>query len=395
VIGLLPGASADAGSVYFVANGVIDGTGPEGARPGSCIGRGGQVREQPASADCDLYLRRHGITRLVAVLSGADFADWGWREGNGLANLTARASSDGRYLAFMSQRPLTGYDNRDAASGRPDEEVFLYDADADGGAGYLVCASCNPNGARPHGIEYSRIDSFGPFAGLAGGPEVWAESTWIAANIPGWTSLNQTEGLAPHQSRYLSDQGRLFFNSADALVPGDTNGTEDVYQYEPPGGVEGAPAGDTCTISSPTYRPASRGCVDLISSGTSGEESAFMDASESGSDIFFLTASRLSRRDTDTATDLYDARVGGGEEEAARPVECSGDACQQPATPPADPTPGSLTFSGAGNVLECPKGKVKQKGKCVKKHKKKHHKNKKKGGGKKQKRANSKHGGHK
>ena len=36
-----------------------------------------------------------------------------------------------------------------------------------------------------------------------------------------------------YQSRYLSNEGRLFFNSADALVPHDSNGREDVYEYEP------------------------------------------------------------------------------------------------------------------------------------------------------------------
>ena len=41
--------------------------------------------------------------------------------------------------------------------------------------------------------------------------------------------------------------------------------------------------------------------------------------------------------------------------------------------PPNDPTPGSLTFQGASNVLECPKGKVKKNGKCVAKHHKKKH----------------------
>jgi hypothetical protein len=31
---------------------------------------------------------------------------------------------------FMSERSLTGYDNRDAVSGVLDEEVYLYDAEA-------------------------------------------------------------------------------------------------------------------------------------------------------------------------------------------------------------------------------------------------------------------------
>ena len=34
-------------------------------------------------------------------------------------------------------------------------------------------------------------------------------------------------------SRALFDSGRLFFDSADALVPQDTNGNTDVYEFEP------------------------------------------------------------------------------------------------------------------------------------------------------------------
>jgi hypothetical protein len=273
----------------------------------------------------------------------------------------------------MSQRSLTGYDNRDAASGKPDQEVFLYDAAAAGGEGSLICASCDPTGARPHGLEYRQINTF-EGGHLAGGGGVWPPTAWIAANIPGWTPISFNEARSLYQSRYLSDSGRLFFNAADALVPQDSNGTEDVYQYEPPAGA-GTPPNDTCTESSPTFGPASGGCVDLISTGASKEESAFMDASESGNDVFFLTAAQLSKRDEDSAGDLYDARSGGGEAEAVKPVECSGDACQQPAVPPAHPTPGTLLVNGPGNVLQCPKGRVKKHGKCVKKHKpKKHHK---------------------
>ena len=55
--------------------------------------------------------------------------------------------------------------------------------------------------------------------------------------------------------------------------------------------------------------PGGAGCVGLISSGTSGEESAFLDASESGNDVFFLTASRLVPQDLDSALDVYDAHV--------------------------------------------------------------------------------------
>jgi hypothetical protein len=401
VRGTIVGSSTDGSTVYFVANGILtnqpNGSG-ERATPGTC----GEGNSNPPTSTCNLYRRHDGSTTFIAVLSGADAPDWGDGPVGGLATLTARTSPDGHWLAFMSQRPLTGFDSHDAVSGEPDEEVFLYHAGGEGETGRLVCASCNPTGARPHGVEYEQINA--SISGLAGGDRVWPDSTWIAASVPGWTPFGNAGTL--YQSRYLSNSGRLFFNSSDALAPGDTNATEDVYQYEPPQGEGAAPA-DTCTPQEATYDPASAGCLALISSGTSAQESAFVDASETGSDVFFLTHARLTNADLDTALDLYDARAphAPGEQvgfpEPIPPTECAGDACQLPATPPDDATPGSLTFQGAGNVLECPKGKQLKAGKCVarkqkaKKQTKHHKKNKHKKNSKKQPRADSKGGGHK
>ncbi len=70
--------------------------------------------------------------------------------------------------------------------------------------------------------------------------------------------------------------------------------------------------------------------------------------------MFFLTASRLSKRDTGTTLDAYDARVGGIEPPESKPVECQGDACQSPMTPPESLTPSSLTSNGVGNLLAPP-----------------------------------------
>jgi hypothetical protein len=372
VQGLVIGASEDGSYLYFVANGVLaSNQGADGthAAPGNCA----SGEESNSTLACNLYLRHAGTTTFLARLSGADQPSWGGFQGR-LKGLTARVSPNGRWLAFMSQRPLTGYDNRDAKSGERDEEVFLYHASAaEGEAGKLVCASCNPTGARPLGVEYGSL----PVGELVGGDRIWSASIWLAANLQGWTPPGES---ASYQSRYLSDQGRLFFNSSDALVPSDTNGQEDVYTYEPPSSAEEAPPNDTCATSSPTYSPAQEGCVSLISSGSSPEESAFLDASESGNDVFFLTSAQLAPTDVDTSLDLYDARaphVPGeavGFPEAAKPVECLGDACQQPATPPNDPTPGSLTFHGAGNVVEKPveKKHKKHKKKSHGKHKKSH-----------------------
>jgi hypothetical protein len=389
VLGGVIGAAEDGSSIYFVANGSL--TSGEGDARGDCaVSAPGEFLE--GTGDCNLY-RLDTVTRttrLVAVLSGQDFNDWAAQgEGLDLGALTARVSPDGRFIAFMSARSLTGYENRDVVSDARDQEVYLYDAHGSG-SGRLSCASCNPTGARPRGLFDDAVFP-GPLVDRTK-PNNWGGQT-LAASVPGWTRIDVQHAI--YQSRYLSDNGRLFFNAADALVPQDTNGTEDVYEYEPPQG-EGQPPSNNCTTASPTYGPASGGCVSLVSSGTSPEESAFLDASEDGNDVFFLTAAKLSRTDTDAAYDIYDASAGGHAVEPSTVIECAGDGCQQPATSPSHPTPGTALLDGPGNLTQCPKGKVKQKGKCVKKKQKKTKKhkkgkkknsNKKKGKGKKNKRA--------
>ena len=76
--------------------------------------------------------------------------------------------------------------------------------------------------------------------------ELWG-GRWVAGDIPGWTAA--TLGSALYQTRYLSNSGRLFFNSSDALVPADVNGEEDVYEYEPSGA-----AGCQASLANPEHR---------------------------------------------------------------------------------------------------------------------------------------------
>ncbi len=356
VLGTIPGASEDGSLLYFVANGVL----APGATPGNCQRTNPFNRPHPNEA-CNLYLSEaepkdpgQRRTRLIARLSEEDAADWG--AGNSplagdLGGVTSQVSGNGRYLAFMSEQPLTGYDNVDAnpaANGAHDEEVFLYDSQR----GRLTCASCDPSGEPPHGVFDT--EEAGEGLGLTvDRPETWT-GHWLAGSVPGWTLYELNNPVAEHQSRYLSDNGRLFFNSSDALASEDTarqrpervNGTstsvgvENVYEYESAG--EG-----NCT-SAP-------GCLTLISSGTSEQESAFLDASETGSDAFFITAAQLTPQDTDNSLDVYDARICGTPgSEACLPVkplpqpECTGEGCRPPA-----PTGQPLQITGT-NTLEGP-----------------------------------------
>jgi hypothetical protein len=339
VLGVLPGISSDGSTVYFVANGALT----SDPHPGGCS----QNSAVPlVGVTCGLYVEHYNGTnweapKLIAMLDGGDWPDWeGKNNGElaGLSSLLSRVSPSGRYLEFMSMRSLTGYDNHDAHTGKADEEVFLYDAMA----GHLICASCNPTGARPDGVPFRQLEV--GKAGLDGG-ELWGHEQGIAASVPGWTAFTAQDSA--HQPRYLSDNGRLFFNSSDALVPQDTNNNVDVYEYEP--------VGIDCTMGSPTYNAATNGCTSLITSGTAPTESAFLDANENGDDVYFLTDEQLTRQDTDTATDVYDAHVCTAAEpcspESQPPPSCNTpEACRSLSTPePVGGMPPTSTYTGPGN----------------------------------------------
>ena len=326
VQGSVLGASEDGSSLYFVAKGV------QSEAP--------NARGQSAIAGKpNLYLRHGSSTEFIATLAGGDETDWELFGGTSVAlqSQPTRVSPDGQFLELMSEASLTGYDNRDAASGKPAAEVYLYDA----ATKELRCASCQPSGVRPVGVEYRKLEP--ESGGLVGGPRnIWPASALVAANVPGWTAM--AVGQSRYQPRYLSNEGRLFFNSADALVPEDANGTQDVYQYEPPG------IGN-CSEASETFSLRSGGCVALISSGSSTQESAFLDASESGSDVFFLTSARLSAIDTDDSRDVYDAHVCTGAEPCItyKPREVT--SCESEAACKAPPSPGPQIFGAPPSAI--------------------------------------------
>jgi hypothetical protein len=309
------------------------------------------------------YLRAGGLYRCAAansaaangcdaaseIAEGADATDYP------PATATARVTDDGAKLLFASTAPLEDsaghtYDNTDLISGEPDSELYLYDASA----AKLACVSCNPTNGRPTG----------------------------PSSVPG--AIANGAGLKAYKPRVLADGGRrVFFDSADAIAPTDTNtvgaaggGVPDAYQWEASG--EGG-----CTRAA--------GCTSLLSSGRDATPSLFADASAEGSDAYFLTGASLVGSDPG-AIDLYDARIGGGFPEASGPIPCEGDSCQALPPEPTEPTLTTL-LAGPGNppvhynrygtkaAKSCPAGKVpktvrtkggKKVKKCVKKKAKRH-----------------------
>ena len=171
-------------------------------------------------------------------------------------------------------------------------------------------------------------------------------------------ALPETNKANTYQPRWISSDGsRVFFAASEALVSTDTNGLFDVYEWERPG-AGGCPAN------------ASQGCVYLLSGGTGSQDSYFLDASESGDDVFIATRSKLVGTDGDELVDTYDVTTKGVTP-PEQPV-CTGSGCQGvPGAAPIFATPASVTFEGVGNFAAAEKeSKTKPKPKKKTKHKK-------------------------
>ena len=337
VLGVV-GASGDLSRIYFVAAGILS----------SDTGANGTTATE---GERNLYLWDEGTINFIATLTDTEggrifdgpFQSYAMGDNENydlmprFRKTYSRVTGDGQHLLFTSRARLTSYDNFnpavdcDGPSKDVDNcaEIYRFDADAD----ELVCASCNPSGEPPS------------FDATLGDPE--------------GLDVSLDERFDPKLSHSMSEDGtRIFFDTKEALLTRDSNGKRDVYQWTESAGLK------------------------LISTGRSAADSHFIDATPSGSDVFFATREPLMALDDDRQYDVYDARVGGGfPEPALPPPACEGDACQPAAVVPNDPTPGSASFLGSTSPSlrspvpkRCQKGerKVKRRGKtrCIGKPKK-------------------------
>ena len=97
----------------------------------------------------------------------------------------------------MSDRslPVVGFPHGYPNGGA--DEVYTFQA----ATGELFCVSCNPTGEPLHNL----------------GVAAFLPVSWNDVHLPEWTA----------------DEGnRVFFDSEVPLVPGDTNGRQDVYEWE-------------------------------------------------------------------------------------------------------------------------------------------------------------------
>ena len=248
---------------------------------------------------------------------------------------TAQTNETGSYFLFASRDNMTGTNPAGV------ESAYLY-SHANGTA---QCVSCPQDGRAPH----ERFQF---------GPKVISQ----APSDP---------NFANHTPRSLSEDGRVIFNSEDALTPNAVEG-------------HGGQAG---TLVHPNATEASiyewrQGQIALLAYGQV-EMIDMGGPNGNGRDVFIKTYDQLDPRDFDFNSDIYDFRSGGGFApplKAPTPCDPAADQCQgMPAPQPSPPAGGgSAEFSGPGNppqpkpIKKCGKGKVLKQGKCMKKeHRKK------------------------
>jgi hypothetical protein len=306
-VGVLIGYSADGSHVYFQEDGNIFlwDNGKTTQIPGTGVpyvprAEGDSAGGYPNAGE----INRTERTRLVEV------------------NDMPAVTPDGSKMVFVDFANITGYNSERHS------EVYLYNADTNS----VTCVSCNPNvpaGQSEADIRLNQFDAFDPFVPL---------SLPVVSN----------------------DGSRVFFETGEALVPQDTNGLEDVYEWDD-------------------------GHVSLLSSGQGTLDSFLVGVGNDGNDVFIRTGDRLLPQVADNVEHTYDARVDGGFPYTPPVYGCESGQCQaQPGAPPVFAAPGSSVFSGSGNtappapvagapkgkakkkVVKCAKGKTLSHGKCVK-----------------------------
>jgi hypothetical protein len=332
--------SADGSSAYFVSPSILGEENPNG-----------ELAEEGKE---NLYRSEEGEISFVGTVTERDVAGrfngvqyveglglWSKIVGAGeLAVDPSRITPDGDGLLFESRANLDDYDSEGHA------EVYRYDASAN----VLDCLSCNPT-----------------LAPASSNASLQSVSNQLGALEP-LGPVSAVENLSPQGNR-------AFFQSSEALVPGDVDGLQDVYEWE-------AQGVGSCNRES--------GCIYLVSSGQSLRIDYLYATSDAGDDVFFRTSDILLPRDAEETASIYDARVGGGFSEECSPGQCEPLLPQPSSTAaPGLSSPATQETGPSGNAPNrtCPKGKhrVKRGGKvrCVKKHHKHHHRkagSKKKGG---------------
>ncbi len=238
----------------------------------------------------NLYVYRDGEVRYVATFPGDTRV------------YRSQISPDGDHAAFLTDAQLTGYDNHGW------REMYTFDPET----GMIRCASCIPDGTPP------TIMRFEP---------------------PGFRAINKTaDVLASESGPFMANDGRVAFTTSDALVPQDTDGVEDVYEF-----VDSRPR----LISSGTSQRSVFEGNAIYPPAYTGLESF----SANGVDLYFSTYDTLTPQDHNGPfIKFYDARTNGGFPIPPPLQPCvAADECHGTGSAtPAEPQVGTGADLGAG-----------------------------------------------
>ena len=241
------------------------------------------------SGQQNLYVYRNGQVQYVTTFTTGPFCspEYPYPCSPGpMARI--QVSPDDSHMAFLTASRITSYENAGHL------EMYTYDPASQD----IQCASCIPGGAPP-----------------------------------------TTNVEASDNGLFMTNDGRVFFSTGDSLVPQDTDGLRDVYEY-----VEGRP--------------------QLISSGTSSQDeglaahhkyllhtAGLASVSANGTDVYFSTFDPLVAQDHNgTSLRFYDARSGGGFSTSPPSSSCSAaDECAGPGNPTSSP-PQMGTGANLGNL---------------------------------------------
>jgi hypothetical protein len=290
-------------------------------------------------------------------------------------------SKDGSHVYFVAQGVLAvnaGANDETAVAGA--HNLYVWETDAEHPEGHITFLAriANPDDLLRNSETQTTPDgrylligtttplvSSGPTADTDGANDVYCYDSQTEEWLRLSTDATGSGGNAEFHTQVgfrkaLTDDGHtVVFITAEALSPSDTNSGRDVYAWH-------------------------EGQVSLISSG-GGEDPGI---SSSGTDVYFTTNDQVTADDTDTSSDVYTARIGGGFDLREPEPPCEAEACKGPPPPTTSSSaPGSAGLVDGGNIKEkprrCPKGKRKVRNKagksrCVPKrsgsrHGKRHH----------------------
>jgi hypothetical protein len=248
----------------------------------------------------NLYLARGGEVQYITTFGSNERVD------------RIQVSPDGGHVGFTTKAQLTTYDNDGL------REMYTYDAETK----ELACASCIPSGELP--------------------------TTDVEASMNG---------------PFMSDDGRVFFATSDALVPTDVDFFKlpDVYEY-----VEGRPQLISSGFATNAKAP---GGAALFVAKTLGLEAV----SANGADVYFSTTDTLVPQDENGRfAKIYNARTNGGFPPPEEPEPCvAADECHGPGAATPEPLQiGTGSHVTGGNLTpeaEKKKKAGKSKGRCAKK----------------------------